>query len=168
MDTDDCAKRFKPNARYKCVEARTSNFIVGEYYSTNAACRITGIGGRSWDIANLGSRFVEKKSSTNYTGQTVKTNVSDGGPSSYYDFDAGWNTFNDFMEHKAKTQWGSFSLHLKDVGKALCRFGIKAGTTDAYDARKIIYSGLRILGMIEGNEAMRKELVKLLDDKQFK
>jgi hypothetical protein len=168
MDTTDYAKSFEPNTRYKCVDARTDNFIVGEYYRTDTNCKIVGTGRKTWDFTNLGSRFVEQKSSTTYTGQPVKTNVSDGGPSSYYDFDAGWNTFNDFMEHKATTQWGSFSLHLKDVGKALCRFGIKAGTSDAYDARKIIYSGLRILGMIEGNEAMRKELLKLLDDKQFK
>ena len=93
---------------------------------------------------------------------------STGGPSSYYDFDANWTTFNDFMEHKAKTQWGANSLHLKDVGKAICRFGVKEGTSDAYDARKIIYSGLRLLGMIEGNEAMRKELEVLIADAQFK
>lgn len=93
---------------------------------------------------------------------------SDGGPSSYYDFQPGWVTFNDFMEHKASSQWGGFALHLKDVGKAICRFGVKAGTSNAYDARKIIYSGLRLLGMIEGKESMRMELQKLLDDPQFK
>jgi len=95
-------------------------------------------------------------------------NTSDGGPSSYYDFDPGWVTFNDFMEHKAKTQWHGYALHLKDIGKAICRFGVKQGTTDAYDARKIIYSGLRVLGMICGKDAMRAELLKLLDDPQFK
>ena len=92
---------------------------------------------------------------------------SDGGPTGYYDFDPGWNTFNDFMEHKALTQWGAFSLHLKDIGKATCRFGAKEGTTDAYDTRKIIYSGLRILSMIEGKAAVRAELERLLADKQF-
>jgi len=92
---------------------------------------------------------------------------SDGGPSSYYDLLPGWVTFNDFMEYKAKTQWHGYALHLKDIGKAICRFGVKQGTTDAYDARKIIYSGLRLLGMIEGKDAMRAELVKLLDDPQF-
>jgi len=48
------------------------------------------------------------------------------------------------------------------------RFGAKDGTSNAYDARKIIYSGLRLLGMIEGKQAMRQELLSLLDDKQFK
>jgi hypothetical protein len=99
---------------------------------------------------------------------SIDTVASDGGPSSYYDFQPGWVTFNDFMEYKAKTQWHGYSLHLKDLGKAICRFGVKAGTTDAYDARKIIYSGLRLLGMIAGKDAMRAELLKLLDDPQFK
>lgn len=93
---------------------------------------------------------------------------SDGGPSSYYDFPAGWSTFNDFLEHKAVNQWGAYSLHMKDIGKAICRFGVKEGTSNAYDARKIVYSGLRLLGMIEGPEAMRAELEKLLADPQFK
>jgi hypothetical protein len=101
-------------------------------------------------------------------GDPIEPVESDGGPSSYYDFQPGWVTFNDFMEYKAKTQWHGYSLHLKDIGKAICRFGVKAGTTDAYDARKIIYSGLRLLGMIAGKDAMRAELLKLLDDPQFK
>jgi hypothetical protein len=101
-------------------------------------------------------------------GEPIAPVASDGGPSSYYDLQPGWVTFNDFMEYKAKTQWHGYSLHLKDIGKAICRFGVKAGTTDAYDARKIIYSGLRLLGMIAGKDAMRAELLKLLDDPQFK
>ena len=92
---------------------------------------------------------------------------SDGGPSNYYDFDPGWTTFNDFMEAKAKTQWKEYSLHLKDIGKALCRWGTKDGTTVSYDIRKIIYSGLRLLLMAEGKEATRKFLKTLLEDKQF-
>jgi len=103
-----------------------------------------------------------------YRPVNIDHKKSDGGPSSYYDFDPGWVTFNDFAEHKAKTQWGGFSMHLRDIGKAVCRFGVKQGTTDAYDARKIIYSGIRLLGMIEGKDAMRQELVKLLADPQFK
>lgn len=92
---------------------------------------------------------------------------SDGGPSSYYDFLPGWVTFNDFMEHKAVHQWGGFALHLKDIGKALCRFGVKAGTTQGYDARKIVYSGLRLLIMLEGRDAATAELRRLADDPQF-
>jgi len=101
----------------------------------------------------------------------MKGNVStksDGGPSGYYDFPAEWCTWNDLMEWKAMNQWGAFSLHLKDVGKAFFRFGTKDGTTQAYDARKMVYSGLRLVGMLEGREAMRQELLRLLDDPQFK
>lgn len=93
---------------------------------------------------------------------------SNGGPSSYYDFPQGAVTWNDVAEIKAQSQWGAFSYHMKDIGKAIMRFGAKDGTTNAYDARKIIYSGLRLLGMIEGKDAMRKELLALLDDPQFK
>jgi hypothetical protein len=72
------------------------------------------------------------------------------------------------MEHKAKTQWGAHSLHLKDIMKAGCRWGDKGGTTLGYDARKIAYSGLRLVGMVDGNAAMRAYLLELLDDPQFK
>ena len=94
--------------------------------------------------------------------------ASDGGPSSYYDFLPGWVTFNDFMEHKAQVQWGGFSLHMKDIGKALCRFGVKKGTSQSYDARKIVYSGLRLLMMLEGREAVARELRRMQDDPQFR
>ncbi len=104
-----------------------------------------------------------------FGGEEVTTPTkSNGGPSSYYDFPQSAVTWNDVAEIKAVTQWGSFSYHMKDIGKAIMRFGAKEGTTNAYDARKIIYSGLRLLGMIEGKDAMRKELLDLLDDPQFK
>jgi hypothetical protein len=98
----------------------------------------------------------------------TKQVASDGGPSSYYDFLPDWVTFNDFMEHKAAHQWGGFALHMKDIGKALCRFGLKKGTAQAYDARKIVYSGLRLLLMIEGRESVARELKRLADDPQFR
>lgn len=92
---------------------------------------------------------------------------SDGGPSSYYDLDPSWVTFNDMAEHKAMTQWHGFAVHLKDVGKAVFRFGTKDGTSQAYDARKIAYSGIRMIGMADGKAAMRVELQRMLDDPQF-
>ena len=92
---------------------------------------------------------------------------SDGGPSSYYDLNPDWVTWNDVMEGMA-VQWGAYSLHMKDVGKSLMRFGGKEGTSRAYDCRKLIYSGLRMLGMAEGKSAMREVLLRLLDDPQFK
>lgn len=109
-----------------------------------------------------------QKSSVQYYDTLKELGIkSDGGPSSYYDFKEGWTTLNDMMEYKAIHQWGAYSLHLKDLGKAIFRFGVKVGTAPAYDARKIIYSGLRLLGMIEGKNAIRQELLKLLDDNQF-
>ena len=75
---------------------------------------------------------------------------SDGGPSDYYDFLEGWKTWNDLADYKAKNQWKEHSFHLGNVGKAIYRWGEKDGTTKSYDTRKIVYSGLRVLMMIEG------------------
>lgn len=93
---------------------------------------------------------------------------TDGGPSDYYDFPASWTTFNDFIEYKSEAQWGKFSFHLGNIGKALCRWGDKDGTSIEYDAKKIIYSGVRILKMIIGTQKTREYLQRLLDDPQFK
>ena len=93
---------------------------------------------------------------------------SDGGPANYYDFPESWTTFNDFIEHKSQTQWLGFSFHLGNIGKALCRWGDKDGTTEEYDAKKIIYSGVRVLKMLIGTKATRDYLQRLLDDPQFK
>ena len=108
-----------------------------------------------WRYASDMEAMVGFKMPSDGFGDPIAPVSSDGGPSSYYDFQPGWVTFNDFMEHKSNTQWHGYALHLKDIGKAICRFGAKAGTSDAYDARKIIYSGLRLLGMIAGKDAMR-------------
>jgi hypothetical protein len=93
---------------------------------------------------------------------------SDGGPSSYYDFPVDWKTWNDFADYKATKQWKEHSFHLGNVGKVLCRWGDKAGTTKSYDARKLIYSGLRVLLMLEGGQNVRSYLESLLEDPQFK
>ena len=105
----------------------------------------------------------------NEQGYKVGPNtMSDGGPSEYYDFREGWNTWNDFADYKAKEQWKEHSFHLGNVGKVLCRWGDKEGTTREYDARKIVYSGLRVLMMLVGKQEVRKYLQRLLDDPQFK
>jgi len=101
------------------------------------------------------------------TELTESQTASDGGPSSYYDFEEGWVTLNDMMEAKAMSQWGAFSLHLKDIGKAIFRFGAKRGIDYAYDARKIVYSGLRLLVMLEGKEKTSLFLDSLTEDRQF-
>lgn len=93
---------------------------------------------------------------------------SDGGPSTYYDFKGKWVTLNDMMEDKAINQWGAYSLHLKDVGKAIFRWGTKEGTDLTYDAKKITYSGLRLLVMLIGKRDTHAFIRQLLADPQFK
>jgi hypothetical protein len=94
--------------------------------------------------------------------------TSDGGPSDYYDFRDEWKTWNDLADHKASEQWKEHSFHLGNIGKALYRWGNKSGTTKNYDARKIVYSGLRVLMMLEGKKNVRTYLESLLRDPQFK
>ena len=92
-----------------------------------------------------------------------------GGPSKYYDFPfSEWVTSNDQMEYFATSKWLQYSLHLKDVFKACCRWGDKEGTSLEYDARKIVYSGLRLLMMIKGKKVVQKYLKELVEDQQFK
>lgn len=94
--------------------------------------------------------------------------VSDGGPASYYDFPESWTTFNDFIESKSQRQWKGYSFHLGNIGKAICRWGDKGGTTIEYDAKKIIYSACRVLKMIVGKDKLREYLNTILNDEQFK
>lgn len=94
---------------------------------------------------------------------------SDGGPSAFYDQPyKDWVTTNDQMEWLAEAKWGKYAIHLKDIFKGLCRWGDKEVATIEYDARKIIYYGVRVLKMIVGVDEMRKYLQTLLDDPQFK
>lgn len=98
---------------------------------------------------------------------TQKVN-SDGGPSDYYDFKDDWVTWNDLADYKAKHQWKEYSFHFGNIGKALYRFGSKNGTTELYDVKKIIYSGLRVMLMMMGKQAVQVYLKELSNDPQFK
>jgi len=91
----------------------------------------------------------------------------DGGPSPYYDFPKGCVTLNDLMEWKGDTQWGGDSFHLANVTKAAWRWGIKSGTSQAYDARKLMYSGARLLMKYTSKTELRSYLLQLLEDPQF-
>ena len=93
---------------------------------------------------------------------------SDGGPASYYDFLPDWQTLNDYIEYKSEDQWGADSFHLANITKAGCRWGDKDGTTKTYDAKKIVYSALRILRRLSGKAEVQKFLKELMDDPQFK
>lgn len=92
---------------------------------------------------------------------------SDGGPSSYYDFPKNMLTLNDLLEFKGDKHWLGDSFHLANVVKAAWRWGTKNGTTKEYDARKIIYSGARLLMKYAGVSQVRKTLREMLDDPQF-
>lgn len=100
-------------------------------------------------------------------GERLKI-IADGGPQKYYDWPSEWNTLNDFIEDKSVKQWKGYSFHLGNIVKAVTRWGDKSGTTEEYDAKKIIYSGARVLKMIVGKEKLRAYLQSLLDDPQFK
>jgi hypothetical protein len=93
--------------------------------------------------------------------------TSDGGPSDYYDFQPNWVTLNDCMEWLAVRRWGAYSLHLKDAMKACMRFGYKDTSGPMYDAKKIVYSGLRLIIMAGGVSEVRSFLQQCLEDPQF-
>ena len=100
--------------------------------------------------------------------QTAETKP-DGGPAGYYDLPfQEWNTVNDMVEYLSEKQWGKYSWIFKDILKACTRFGEKLGTDEAYDAKKIIYYGCRLLMSVTDKATTRKYLQQLLDDKQFK
>jgi hypothetical protein len=86
---------------------------------------------------------------------------ADGGPAQYYDFPEGAITLNDLIEHK------DMGFHLGNIFKACWRYGTKKGTSKEYDARKIIYSGARLLMGLVGVKELRITLQKMLDDPQF-
>ena len=95
--------------------------------------------------------------------------ISDGGPQLYYDLPfKDWVTVNDMVEYSSDTQWDKHSWIFKDILKACTRFGKKSGTDKAYDAKKIIYYGARLLMSVTDKATTREYLQQLLDDKQFK
>ena len=101
--------------------------------------------------------------------QVVVSTKPDGGPSTYYDFPfKDWATVNDMVEYLAEKQWGKHSWIFKDILKAVTRWGVKEGTDEAYDAKKIIYYGCRLLMSVTDKSTTREYLQQLLDDKQFK
>ena len=100
--------------------------------------------------------------------QTAETKP-DGGPAHYYD--APFHQFvtvNDMIDWYSEEHWGWRSYIFKDIIKACTRFGKKSGTDEAYDAKKIIYYGARLLMSVTDKATTREYLQQLLDDKQFK
>ena len=115
------------------------------------------------DMKSRGTEGSAKSSGVGHPSQNT------GGPVTYYDLPFWkWQTLNDMLEHLAVKQWGAYSLHFKDMAKALVRFGVKTGTSKEYDIEKMIYSGCRAMVMLSGKESLREYLKRLLDDPQFK
>ena len=98
--------------------------------------------------------------------ELVRTEAKIGG---YYNFPfKDWITVNDMLDYMSQKQWGWRSYIFKDITKACFRFGQKEGTTEVYDAEKIIYYGTRLLMSVSDKATARKYLQQILDDKQFK
>ena len=111
-----------------------------------------------WDFGKLTREAHDEYYGVDRQGNEIK---SDGGPAQYYDFPPNAITLNDLIEHK------EMDFHRGNIFKACWRYGTKSGTTKEYDARKIIYSGARILMQLVGVAELRKTLQKMLDDPQF-
>ena len=87
----------------------------------------------------------------------------------YYNFPfKDWTTVNDMLDYMSQKQWSWRSYIFKDIIKACFRFGQKEGTTEVYDAEKIIYYGVRLLMSVSDKTTALNYLQQLLDDKQFK
>lgn len=95
--------------------------------------------------------------------------IPNGGSSPYYDFPFyKWTTVNDMVEYLSVEKWKETSWIFKDILKAVTRWGEKEGTTKDYDARKIIYYGLRLLRIVSGKKAVADYLKELSNNEQFK
>ena len=69
-----------------------------------------------------------------------------GGSSDYYKLPDDATQLQDLIEVK------NMNGNIKDIFKACYRYGQKDGTTDEYDARKMVYYSLRELGRITGSK----------------
>ena len=111
----------------------------------------------------------EKQKSWKIKQESTATTTKTGGPASYYDYPfKNWVTVNDMIDHLSQKQWGWRSYIFKDILKACFRWGQKEGTTEIYDAEKIVYYGVRLLLSVSDIKTVRKYLQTILDDEQFK
>ena len=137
--------------------------IGSDYYGNDM---VVGSGGSKLSKEHLWSLVSRAK---DVPVEQTTDKKPDGGPAEYYDLPfKDWVTVNDMVEYLSDKQWGKHSWIFKDILKACTRFGKKSGTDEAYDAKKIIYYGARLLMSITDKATTRKYLQQLLDDKQFK
>lgn len=77
-----------------------------------------------------------------------------GGGANYYDLPIGATQLQDLIEYR------NMNGNIKDIFKACYRMGLKDGTTDDYDMRKMVYYSLRELGRIDD----RKDYLNLAEE----
>ena len=130
----------------------------------------TGFGG-SW-LGSVSTWF-EDFEPLIYTPKAIDTSFEDsfskpdGSVASYYDFPKGMVTLNDWLEYMGEKFWLGDSFHLANTVKAATRWGRKDNTSKAYDARKFIYSGCRLLMKYTSAEEVHNTLTKIIEDPQF-
>ena len=77
-----------------------------------------------------------------------------GGGANYYDLPKKATQLQDLIEHR------NMNGNIKDIFKACYRMGLKDGTTDDYDMRKMVYYSLRELGRVDN----RKDYLTLAEE----
>lgn len=162
-DTSAYEKGFLPGDEVKYRHDRSMDTYVVDEKGIGRSIRDRN---RTIDFtSSAGDYILVKRSSEEVVTQTKQ----DGGPSSYYDPPfKDWVTVNDMVDYYAEKKWLHLSWIFKDILKAVTRWGDKQGTSQEYDANKIIYYGCRLLMAIKGKKAVRAYLQRLLDDNQFK
>lgn len=129
--------------------------------------------GRGWLWSGSVSTWFEDFEPLTYTPKAINTSSEDsfskpdGSVASYYDFPKGMVTLNDWLEYMGEKFWLGDSFHLANIVKAATRWGRKDNTSKAYDARKFIYSGCRLLMKYTSAEEVHKTLTKIIEDPQF-
>lgn len=144
---------------------------IGDVYYDPIANTYKTYGTNLYPLPNSSAKPVHdyKQTEENFKKffQKVPAEKPDGGPAEYYDLPPSPKTLNDLLEYKGDKHWLGDSFHLANIVKAAWRWGIKSGVDKSYDARKFIYSGVRLLLKYQGLEETRATLQKLLDDPQF-
>ena len=139
---------------------RISKIVGNQYYSN---CARLGERLPYWQFA------VKTVAPSSELTKTETPTTKTGGPAKYYDYPfKNWVTVNDMIDYLSQKQWGWRSYIFKDILKACFRWGQKEGTTEIYDAEKIVYYGVRLLLSVSDIKSVREYLQTILDDEQFK
>ena len=137
------------------------------WFSRSYPYTITKVEGKNYYSNDL--ELDESSPNWRFAAKPETPTSKTGGSASYYDFPfKEWVTVNDMIDYLSQKQWGWRSYIFKDILKACFRWGQKEGTTEIYDAEKIVYYGVRLLLSVSDIKTVRKYLQTILDDEQFK